>query len=67
MSANERRERIEKALTQVGLGSRMKHYPNELAAVRRAGLGAGPGTGGRSAQRDRGTGPLRHHAGDRDP
>ncbi|MHC2116409.1 ABC transporter ATP-binding protein [Stenotrophomonas geniculata] len=31
MSANERRERIEKALTQVGLGSRMKHYPNELA------------------------------------
>jgi len=31
MSANERRERIEKALTQVGLGSRMKHYPNELS------------------------------------
>ena len=31
MSAGERRERIEKALTQVGLGSRMKHYPNELS------------------------------------
>lgn len=31
MSANERRERIEKALSQVGLGSRMKHYPNELS------------------------------------
>jgi putative ABC transport system ATP-binding protein len=27
----ERRERIEKALTQVGLGSRMKHYPAELS------------------------------------
>src|SRR6185437_5659709 len=31
MSAGERRERIEKALSQVGLGSRMKHYPNELS------------------------------------
>jgi putative ABC transport system ATP-binding protein len=31
MSAAERRERIENALTQVGLGSRMKHYPAELS------------------------------------
>lgn len=31
MPAAERRERIEQALTQVGLGSRMRHYPTELA------------------------------------
>ncbi|MCF7222315.1 ABC transporter ATP-binding protein [Marilutibacter chinensis] len=31
MPAAERRERIEKALSQVGLGSRMKHYPAELS------------------------------------
>jgi putative ABC transport system ATP-binding protein len=31
MSAAERRERIEWALTRVGLGSRMKHYPAELS------------------------------------
>ncbi|GAB3341201.1 ABC transporter ATP-binding protein [Marilutibacter aestuarii] len=31
MPASERRERIEKALGQVGLGSRMKHYPAELS------------------------------------
>src|SRR5688500_159117 len=31
MSAGERRERIEQALSQVGLGSRMKHYPAELS------------------------------------
>jgi putative ABC transport system ATP-binding protein len=29
--AAERRQRIEKALSQVGLGSRMKHYPTELS------------------------------------
>jgi putative ABC transport system ATP-binding protein len=47
MSAGERRERIEKALSQVGLGSRMKHYPNELsggqqqrAAIARARAGS---------------------------
>jgi putative ABC transport system ATP-binding protein len=31
MSAADRRERIEKALSQVGLGSRMKHFPAELS------------------------------------
>ncbi len=31
MPAAERRQRIEKALTDVGLGSRMKHYPAELS------------------------------------
>ncbi len=31
MAATERRERIEKALAEVGLGSRMKHYPAELS------------------------------------
>ena len=31
MSAAERKERIEKALSDVGLGSRMKHYPAELS------------------------------------
>jgi len=31
MPANERRLRIEEALSQVGLGSRMKHYPAELS------------------------------------
>ena len=31
MSAAERRQRIEKALSDVGLGSRMKHYPAELS------------------------------------
>ena len=31
MAAAERRERIEQALSQVGLGSRMKHYPSELS------------------------------------
>ena len=30
-NAAERRQRIEKALSQVGLGSRMKHYPAELS------------------------------------
>jgi len=30
-NAAERKQRIEKALTQVGLGSRMKHYPAELS------------------------------------
>lgn len=31
MSAAERKQRIEQALTRVGLGSRMKHYPAELS------------------------------------
>ncbi|QWP76973.1 ABC transporter ATP-binding protein [Lysobacter sp. K5869] len=31
MGAAERRQRIEQALTQVGLGSRMRHYPTELS------------------------------------
>ena len=31
MSAAERRQRIEEALTRVGLGSRMKHFPAELS------------------------------------
>jgi putative ABC transport system ATP-binding protein len=31
MPAAERRQRIEHALKQVGLGSRMKHYPSELS------------------------------------
>ncbi|HAI93392.1 MAG TPA: ABC transporter ATP-binding protein [Xanthomonadaceae bacterium] len=31
MPAAERRQRIEKALADVGLGSRMKHYPAELS------------------------------------
>ncbi len=31
MAASERRQRIEDALTRVGLGSRMKHYPAELS------------------------------------
>ena len=31
MAAAERRQRIEQALTQVGLGSRMRHYPTELS------------------------------------
>jgi len=31
MSAAERKSRIEDALTRVGLGSRMKHYPAELS------------------------------------
>ncbi|MDH5835170.1 ABC transporter ATP-binding protein [Luteimonas kalidii] len=31
MPANERRMRIEEALSQVGLGSRMKHFPAELS------------------------------------
>jgi putative ABC transport system ATP-binding protein len=31
MGTAERRERIEHALTQVGLGSRMKHYPTQLS------------------------------------
>ena len=31
MAANERKERIEKALADVGLASRMKHYPAELS------------------------------------
>ena len=31
MAASERRQRIEHALQQVGLGSRMKHYPSELS------------------------------------
>ncbi|MGO1000420.1 ABC transporter ATP-binding protein [Lysobacter sp. CA196] len=31
MPAAERRQRIEQALTQVGLGSRMRHYPAELS------------------------------------
>ncbi len=31
MSASERKQRIEKALSDVGLGSRMKHYPAELS------------------------------------
>ena len=31
MSFSERRRRIEDALTQVGLGSRIKHYPHELS------------------------------------
>ena len=31
MNAAERRRRIEEALGQVGLGSRMKHYPTELS------------------------------------
>ena len=31
MAASERKQRIEKALTDVGLGSRMKHYPAELS------------------------------------
>lgn len=31
MPSAERRERIEKALSSVGLGSRMKHYPAELS------------------------------------
>lgn len=31
MSSAERRQRIEEALTRVGLGSRMRHYPSELS------------------------------------
>jgi putative ABC transport system ATP-binding protein len=31
MAGSERRERIEQALSRVGLGSRMKHYPAELS------------------------------------
>lgn len=31
MPAAERRQRIEQALTQVGLGSRMKHFPTQLS------------------------------------
>src|SRR5690606_31371778 len=31
MTSAERRERIEEALTRVGLGSRMKHFPAELS------------------------------------
>ena len=31
MSTSERKQRIEKALSDVGLGSRMKHYPAELS------------------------------------
>ncbi|MET0289362.1 MAG: ABC transporter ATP-binding protein [Pseudoxanthomonas sp.] len=31
MGASERRERITDALTRVGLGSRLKHYPSELS------------------------------------
>ena len=31
VSAKERKERIEHALSEVGLGSRMKHYPSELS------------------------------------
>lgn len=31
MNASERKQRIEKALTDVGLGSRIKHYPAELS------------------------------------
>ena len=31
MPASERKQRIERALGQVGLGSRMKHYPSELS------------------------------------
>ena len=31
MPAAERKQRIEQALTQVGLGSRMRHYPTELS------------------------------------
>ncbi|MBA0263634.1 MULTISPECIES: ABC transporter ATP-binding protein [Stenotrophomonas] len=31
MPAGERRQRIEQALTQVGLGSRMKHFPTQLS------------------------------------
>jgi putative ABC transport system ATP-binding protein len=31
MGAAERKQRIEQALTSVGLGSRMKHYPAELS------------------------------------
>src|SRR5690606_20534935 len=31
MPGNERKMRIEQALSQVGLGSRMKHYPAELS------------------------------------
>ena len=31
MAAAERKQRIEEALTRVGLGSRMKHYPAELS------------------------------------
>ena len=31
MPSKERRERIEKALSDVGLGARMKHYPSELS------------------------------------
>lgn len=31
MPASERRQRIEDALTKVGLGSRMRHYPSELS------------------------------------
>ena len=48
MSAAERRQRIEDALTKVGLGSRMKHFPAELsgghqqrAAIARALAGSG--------------------------
>ena len=33
MPSAERRERIEKALSSVGLGSRMKHYPAELSGA----------------------------------
>ena len=31
MAAAERKQRIEDALSRVGLGSRMKHYPSELS------------------------------------
>jgi len=31
MSASERKQRIEDALSRVGLGSRMRHYPSELS------------------------------------